>query len=427
MRMPDRSTDGDVGKDTTKPAISWRRNLYALWIAQMLAIIGFSLRDAFLPFYLKDLGADSTEGAVVWSGLVQAGGSGIMVIAAPLWGLVSDRYGRKPMILRAMFAAMITVGLMSLATAPWQLVALRMVEGAFTGTVAASTALVATTAPRDRLGFALGLIQTAVFSGASLGPFLGGLFANQFGFRPTFLISSSLLGAAGLIVIFFVKERFTPAPRGPERGIAALRASTTWLFAPMLLAMIAVLFISRFAQMGVRPIMPLYIGEIGNLSDARAASITGLAFGLLGGTSALASIYLGRRGDRVGHFRVLLASIFLAGLIYLPMSMVGAPWQLVVLQALFGIAAGGLIPAANAIVANSTPPERRGAIYGVTAAAGSLGGFAGPLACAAVTAAFGFRATFAMVAIVLLILAGALTRLRVRPQPVETQAPRAAD
>jgi MFS transporter, DHA1 family, multidrug resistance protein len=419
--MANRSADGDAGKQTTGRTISWRRNLYALWVAQMLAIIGFSLRDAFLPFYLKELGADSTEQAVLWSGLVQAGGAGVMVIAAPFWGFVADRRGRKPMVLRAMFAAMITVGLMAFATEPWQLVALRMVEGAFTGTVAASTALVASSAPRDRLGFALGLIQTAVFSGASLGPFLGGLFANQFGFRPTFLISALFLGSAGIIVIFFVKERFTPMPRGKERGIAAMRASSAWIFAPTLLAMITVLFVTRFAQMGTRPIMPLYFGELGDLTDAQAASISGLAFGLLGATSALASIYLGRRGDRVGHYRVLLASVVGAGLIYLPMSIVGVPWQLVVLQALFGVAAGGLIPAANAIVANSTPPERRGAIYGVTASAGSLGGFIGPLACAGITATLGFRATFAAVGLLLLLLAGALAYVR-RSHSHETEA-----
>jgi DHA1 family multidrug resistance protein-like MFS transporter len=180
------------------------------------------------------------------------------------------------MVLRAMFAATATVGLMGVATAPWHLVGLRLIEGAFTGTVTASTALVAASAPKDRLGYSLGLISMAVFSGASLGPFLGGNLADWIGYRATFGVSAALLASAGVIVLFFVQERFTPpvrAPRGTERGWAALRASTAWLMAPVLVTMIAVLFVVRLAQMGVRPIMPLYVEELGGYGDKHAASI----------------------------------------------------------------------------------------------------------------------------------------------------------
>jgi DHA1 family multidrug resistance protein-like MFS transporter len=390
------------------PAISWRRNLYALWIAQVLAIVGFTLRDSFLPFFLKDIGADEIESATLWSGLVQAGGALVMAFAAPVWGIVADRKGRKPMVLRAMFAAMITIGLMGFAVAPWQVLALRMVEGAFTGTVVASTALVASTAPRERLGYALGMIQTAVFVGASFGPFLGGVMAHQFGYRPTFFIASGFLALGGALVFFTVQERFTPAPRGNVRGLAAVRASRAWLLAPTMVAMMAVLFVSRFAQMGVRPITPLYIAELGDLSDARAASVTGLAYGLLGVTSAIASIVLGRYGDRAGHQRILFFSVLSAGIIFLPMALITAPWQMVMLQALFGIGAGGLIPAANAIIADRTTPERRGAVFGVTASVGAIGSFIGPLVGAGIAATLGFPATFAFTGLVLIGLAAFL-------------------
>ncbi len=392
----------------TQTPISWRRNLYALSIAQVLAIVGFTLRDSFLPFFLRDIGAEEIESAALWSGLVQAGGAGVMAFAAPVWGIVADRKGRKPMVLRAMFAAMITIGLMGFVVAPWQLVVLRMVEGAFTGTVAASTALVASTAPRERLGYALGLIQTAVFVGASFGPFLGGLLAGNLGYRPTFFVAASFLGIAGILVHFAVRERFVPAPPGDVRGFAAIKASRSWLLAPIMVTMIAVLFVSRFAQMGVRPMTPLYIAQLGDLPDARAASVTGLAFGLMGVTSAMASIYLGRRGDSVGHEKILIFSVLGAGVIYLPMALIQAPWQMVLLQALFGFAAGGMIPAANAIIASHTPPERRGAIFGVTASVGSIGAFIGPLVCAGIAATAGFPATFVFVGLVLVVLAGAL-------------------
>ncbi|MGD9714896.1 MAG: MFS transporter [Thermomicrobiales bacterium] len=390
------------------PPISWKRNLYALWIAQLLAIVGFTLRDSFLPFFLKDLTGDDIEQTTLWAGLVLAGGSGVMIFAQPVWGIVADRRGRRPMVMRAMFAAMVTVFLTGLAQAPWQILTLRMVEGAFTGTVAACTALVATSAPREKLGYALGMIQTAVFAGASFGPFLGGILASQLGYRPTFFIASGFLGMGGLIVLFTVQERFTPAPRGELRGLAALRASREWLLASTMVLMMLVLFVSRFAQQASRPITPLYIADLGNLTDARAASVTGLAYGLLGVTSAISSILLGQRSDRMGHQRILVVSTLITGIVFLPMALVTAPWQMVVLQALFGIGAGGLIPAANAIIANNTPPERRGSIFGVTASIGSLGAFLGPLAGAAIATFVGFPATFAMTGLLLLALTGFL-------------------
>ncbi len=124
-------------------------------------------------------------------------------------------------------------------------------------------------------------------------------------------------------------------------------------------------------------------------------------------TSAASAVSFGRLGDRIGHRRILLGCALGGGLLYLPMAAAQAPWHLVVLQALFGVTAGGPIPSANALVANLTPAERRGAVFGVTAAASSLGAFIGPLAGAALAAALGFRATFvATGALLLLVAAG---------------------
>lgn len=389
---------------------AWRRNLYAITIAQALAIIGFSLRESFLPFYLKTLGADSTDSATIWSGLITAGGAGVMAVTAPIWGAVSDRYGRKPMLLRAMFGATFCVGLMGLATAPWHLLALRFLEGALTGTVTASTALVAASAPKEKLGFSLGLVSTAVFSGASLGPFLGGLLADQIGYRPVFVIGGACLGSAGLIVLFFVTEEFTRVARTGFRERRSWRADSAWMLAPMLVTMIVVLFAVRFAQTTTRPIFPLYVEQVGHFAgasgDDRAASISGIALGLLGATSAIASVLLGKRGDDVGHRKILLGSVAAAGVLYIPMAAVTGVWQLVILQGLFGIAAGGLIPAANSLIAEATPRERRGMIFGVTAAAGALGSTFGPLAGSATASTLGFRATFVGTGLFLIAMSG---------------------
>jgi MFS transporter, DHA1 family, multidrug resistance protein len=411
--MPETSSE-----TPSQQAVSWRRNLYAITIAQWLAIVGFTLREPILPFYLKHLGDLSTESATRWSGLFAAGGGLTMAITAPIWGLVGDKFGRKPMLLRSMLAASITVGLMGMATAPWHIVGLRLVEGAFTGTVTASTALVATSAPRERLGFNLGMVQTAVFAGAAFGPAIGGFTAAHFGYRATFAISAGLLISAVIMVIFFVREVFTK-PGQPTGKVEGFRTKWAWMLGPVMLTMLAALFAVRFVQMGIRPVMPLYLQDLGQYTDTHAATVSGWMFGVLGVSSAVSAILFGRHGDKVGHQKILLWCVLGAGLLYLPMAIAQNAWHMIALQGLFGIAAGGMIPSANAIIADVTPADRRGFTYGITATAGAVGAAIGPLLLSTLIApAFGFETAFVTVGVLLVGLAAVLVVVnRTQHQP----------
>lgn len=406
-----------------RSAISWRRNLYALWIAQTLTIVGFSLRTPFLPFFIKDLGAESFASQALWAGVINAGGAAVMAISAPLWGIAADRFGRKPMVVRAMLAGSLTIGLMSLATSPWHLLILRFVEGGFTGTVTASTTLVAATTPRERMGFGLGMMQMAVFSGASVGPLFGGILADQIGYRPTFVVAGSMLFIGGIIVLTQVREQFTRPARGSvdEQSGQRLRAL---LLSSAMLAMIAVMLALRVASSAIQPIMPLYVEQLAR-STATVATLSGVTLGIAGLTSAVASISLGRLADRIGQRPVLVASALGVGLLYLPQAFAGSVTQLIVLQGMFGIAAGGVMPTANAIVAHLTPAERRGAVFGFTAAATSLGGFIGPLGGSALAASIDIRYVF-LVSGLLMITVGAWVAHAVRGADLEDEAPQSA-
>jgi MFS family permease len=101
------------------------------------------------------------------------------------------------------------------------------------------------------------------------------------------------------------------------------------------------------------------------------------------------------------------------------MAAVNNPWQLIGLQAVFGLFAGGIIPAANALIASHTEESKRGVVFGLMNTAGSLGGFAGPLAGAALAAAFGIQATFVLTGFVLIVMAAVLWENN-RRRPMET-------
>lgn len=382
---------------------SWRRTLYALWLAQTLTIVGFSMRTPFLPYYVAQLGATRFDQQALWAGVISASGAGLMAFTAPVWGVISDRYGRKPMVVRAMIGGWITITLMALATSPWHLLGLRLVEGALTGTTTASTALVATIVPRERLGFGLGLIQTGIFSGSAIGPLIGGVVADQLGYRVTFVIAGAMLLLSALLVLLLVQEDFhRPQPVAWVEGAQPQKMSALLLGRAML-AMTVVMVFLRISSSAVQPVLPLFVERLRGGGDA--ATLSGLAIGIVGMTSAVSSVLLGRLADRKGPRLILITSALLAGLFYLPQAAAQSVTQLIVFGAFFGIAAGGVLPTANAVVANLTPPERRGAIFGFTASATSLGAFIGPLIGSGLTAAVSIRATFIGTGILMIVAA----------------------
>jgi MFS transporter, DHA1 family, multidrug resistance protein len=402
------SATSEAPSDPEEGQPGWNVTLYAVWFGQILALIGFSSRVPFLPFYLGDLGVPDVAGQTLWSGVINAAGAATMAITAPLWGLLADRYGRKPMLMRGLFGGALTVTLMGFATAPWQLVALRVLEGSMTGTVAAAAALVATSAPRKRLGYALGMVQTAVFAGAAGGPLFGGFIYDWVGARVAFWLAGAMLFTGGVIVALFARERFA---RSPRQALAETgrwqrwQDSTAFLFSMAMLTMLAAILVVRMIAMAMQPILPLFVEQLipGNPD---VASVAGIVLGASGFTSALAAAYFGRLGDRIGHRRILAVSLVAAGVVYLPMAIVRDPWQLALLQGLMGVAAGGLIPSANALVAHLTPVEKRGAVFGLTAALSGVGGFIGPLLGAVLATSLGFRATFVASGALMLAMAG---------------------
>jgi MFS transporter, DHA1 family, multidrug resistance protein len=381
--------------------VTWRRTLYALWLAQLLSIIGFNLRIPFLPFFLEELGTETFEQQALWAGFITGGGAALMAITAPMWGALADRYGRRMMVLRAMFVASVTISLMALATSPWHLLGLRFIEGAATGTVAAATTLIATVVPKERMGYAMGMMQMAVFSGSSIGPFIGGVLADLIGYRPTFVASGGLLFLGGIIVLFFVTENF----QRPEKKTREQEASheSTWaiMLGASMIAMMLVLLVARTGQSASQPLVPLFMSQLG--AGDSASSFSGAALGLMGVTSAISSVILGRLADRLGPRSILIFAVALAGVLYFPQAGAQSPGQFVLAMGLFGVALGGIMPTASAIVASLAPIERRGIIYGFTNSAMSVGAFIGPIGGTVIAAFIDMRFAFVVLGVSMLL------------------------
>ena len=356
----------------------WQRNLYTIAIAEMIAILGFSVSNPFLPFYIQELGITKLNEVAFWNGLINSAAPIAMALSSPIWGLIADRRGRKPMLVRAMLGGAIILGLIVLARDVRQVAALKILQGAVTGTIAAATALVATSVPRERCGFALGLLQTAVFVGSSLGPSVGGLIGGTYGYRAAFLGSSLLLIVAGVMVVLLVHEHFErPAPQARQANPLA-EAAGAIVHKRLLLIMIGLLVMTSFAGSVTWPVLPLFVQSL--VGSAQAASTaTGLILGVTAAANAVAAIVVGRSADAWGRRRVLLVCLGVGSLVYFPQMLVRGPMDLLVLRAIAGFALGAVSPVANAVVAEQAPEGRQGGVFGISTSLNALGSALGPV------------------------------------------------
>ncbi len=289
----------------------------------------------------------------------------------------------------------------------WQLAALRAVQGALTGTVAAAMTLVASSTPRERSGYALGLLQMAIWIGASVGPLIGGVVADTWGYRAAFWVTGALLLVSGVTVWLFVKEDFTPPSRDARSSKGSMWGGLRLVMTiGSLVALLAVRIIVRLGTSLTAPILPLFIQSLA-APDARVASLTGLISGITAATSAVSAVLLGRAGDRFGYRLVLLVSTAATAVLYAPQALVTDPWQLLILQAAVGFTLGGVIASISASQAKLAPEGCQGAVYGLDASATSAANAVGPLIGASMAASFGLRLPFLLTAGALAVAAGA--------------------
>src|SRR5437868_14825200 len=195
---------------------SWRTSLYVTCVAQGIAMLAFGFILPFLPLYLKEIGVTPESAVVFWSGALVTSTGVSLAIFSPIWGALADRRGRKLMVLRSMLIGGLIIALMGLVQNVGQFLVLRILQGMFTGTIAASTALVASIVPRERLASSMGILQTSVYVGISAGPVMGGVIAQVAGIRGTFFVAGGMLVIAGLLVWVFVHEHY-PLPSTVRR------------------------------------------------------------------------------------------------------------------------------------------------------------------------------------------------------------------
>jgi DHA1 family multidrug resistance protein-like MFS transporter len=377
----------------------WKRNLFVCWFGIFVTGVGLSQIAPVLPLFIKHLGVDNKALIVQFSGIAFGITYIISAIFSPIWGYAADKFGRKPMLLRASLGMAVVIGCMGFASNVYVLIGLRLLQGVITGYSTACTTLIATQTDKEHAGYALGTLSTAGIAGSLLGPTIGGFIAENFGLQNVFFITGAMLLIAFITTALFVKESFTREDK------KTLSIKELWHLVPeksLTITLFVTFFVLTVALYSVEPIMTVYVTQLSS-NTRHVALFAGMIFSASGLANIIAAPRLGKLSDKIGAQKVILAALVVAGLIFIPQAFVKNPWQLMGLRFLLGLAAAGLIPSVNILVKKITPASLTGRVFGLTMSAGYLGIFGGSVLGGQVAAHLGIRYVFFITSALLLI------------------------
>lgn len=378
----------------------WKINLAVLWLGQFLVMGGMTMIIPFLPLYIQEMGLHDAHEISMWSGIIFAGNFVTSFLFQPLWGNLSDRYGRKVMLLRSGFGMAIVMTLMGFATSPWQLLGLRIVNGVISGFMPAAVALMSTNTPKDKIGFAMGTLQSGGVAGSILGPFIGGLLAEWVGFRPIFYITGPLLFCASLLALFLVKENFDAAAAKKKPAVSTMEGFKELKKTKELPALYAVTFVIQFSMLSSMALIPLFVQELHGKGEL-LAFYSGLVGSITGFSNMISSPLLGRLSDRIGSVKILAICLVGAAVSFIPQAFVTNIWQLFASRFLLGIFMGGMLPSVQTLISNFAPKGMESRAYSFNTSALSLGNMLGPVVGGVLSGWLHIQGLFIMASILL--------------------------
>ncbi len=356
-----------------------------------------------LPLYIQSLGVEDPGEVARWAGIIFAMNFVTLAIFSPIWGRLSDRYGRKLMCLRAViWLAVINFG-MGMAQNVYHLVILRLLQGALSGFLATAIPLVSSESPVHRAGWALGVFYTGQISGTLIGPLLGGWLAETVGFRHTYFVVAAFCLLSSLAIMGIHETR-------KVTDTAAVNASNRDAFASLsrpsaLFGVFVTTFTLQFSLMCFEPILTVYIAGLVPRSN-HVALISGAVFSSAGFASVLFGSRLGALSDRIGTQKVLFGALLTACAVAIPQAFVTAPWQLGALRFIHGIAVAGLMPSVNHLIKEAAPQEFLGRMYGINQSFQFIGMSSGAIFGGFIAEHFGIPVLFFLAAGMLLASAG---------------------
>lgn len=383
--------------------MNWKAVLAILTCNVVLMSASYTMLIPFLPMYLiNELGVTS-DNVNMWSGIIFSVTFIVSAVMAPIWGKLSDKKGgRKPMAVRAGVCLAITYFICGIVSSPIQLMFARILQGFAAGLWPAELAIMSSYAPKEKLGFCMGVMQGALTAGGVIGPLLGGVLASVFGMRVSFFISAGALALITLITLIFIKEPPREAKTPEQLALAKEAEKVNLLKVPMIRRMLECAVVIQMAILILQPILTLYVAELHHSMD-NVIMLSGMVFSLGGFAGAISAPLWGRYGQSHGFFRTMCITLAGTGFILIIQSIPSTLTPFAILQFVCGLFYAGVYPSINSILVKKSPAEQRGRIFGLMFAAQQIGSTIGPLIGGFIGTFFGLKFVFIFAGILMFI------------------------
>jgi DHA1 family multidrug resistance protein-like MFS transporter len=347
------------------------KNLWILFFTMIVIMLGFGMIIPILPFYVKSFGASG--GAL---GALMATYGLLQFIFAPIWGSLSDRYGRKPILMIGVLGNAIAQLLFGLSSALWMLFAARILAGVLSSaTLPTAMAYIGDSTSKEQRGGGMGMIGAAMGIGMVLGPGLGGVLAARSLSTPFFL-ASGLSVLALLLVYFVLPEPLRAAERTGPGKIAGLQFGALWAALRSPLGVLLLMsFLLTFALTNFEAIFGLYASDRYAYTPQQVGGIL-TVIGLI--SAAMQGIATGPLARRFGEVNVIRVSLLSSALAFFLMTQAQSAWQILTTVCYFVFSNALLNPAVSSLISKRASGGQ-GAAMGANNSFQSLGRVIGPL------------------------------------------------
>ena len=345
------------------------KNVLILFFSMIVVMLGFGLVIPILPFYVKSFGAGGSELGALMSiyGILQ-------FIFAPIWGGLSDRYGRKPILMLGILGNAISQLLFGLSTQLWMLFAARTMAGMLSSaTLPTAMAYIGDSTSEDERGGGMGMIGAAMGIGMVLGPGMGGLLAGRSLSLPFFL-AAALSMAALILVAVTLPEAPQKAASQPGKKSSRLAALTQALVGP-LGVLFFMAFLLSFGLTNFEGVFGLYAADQYGYGPQQV----GLLLMMIGVISAaIQGALAGRLIRRWGEVRIIRVSLFTTAVFFVLLTQASNTIQVILTVSGFIFSNAMLNPSVASLVSKRAV-EGQGVTMGLNNAFLSLGRIFGPL------------------------------------------------
>lgn len=366
-----------------------RKSLLVVFLTVFIDLIGFGIVIPLLPFYALNFGASSSQ-----IGFLVSSFSLMQFIFNPIWGRISDRIGRRPVMLISIFGSFLSYLIFGLSNSLFLLFVSRMLAGLMGANIATAQAYVADVTPPEERAKGMGLVGAGFGIGFVLGPFIGGVL-SRFGYRLPIFFAAFLS-----LLNFFLAYKFLPEPQKHHK-LETQKLSYRFIISKILndkflLFLYFTFFVQTFGISINYVVFPLFTKDMFKFD----ASHNGLLFGFIGIMGAFTQGYLiGKISKKISEEKILIAGTFLMGTGLVGMIFSPNFLTFLIFVIIFSFGSGITTPTVVSLISRQANPEIQGVALGFGQSLSSLARVFGPSTGGLLYGTLGHKSPFVLSAL----------------------------